>query len=188
MFEVEYEVTGFSYEDIDQSDIDQDNLGDACDLDIDGDGVLNLSDFYPLIGLGTLADTDGDGRPDECDGDCISLGMVSDVDDDNDGILDVFDPDHPSNLDTDGDGINDIIIARLQQTIRRGLGEKNLLSGHCTLRRNLFDTLGQHSCLRATDIAIERMDLPVHVTKADFIHVDQRERANPRARKCFDHP
>ena len=92
----------------DQSDIDQDNLGDACDLDIDGDGVLNLSDFYPLIGLGTLADTDGDGRPDECDGDCISLGMVSDVDDDNDGVLDGSDF-YPliglgTLADTDGDG------------------------------------------------------------------------------------
>ena len=95
----------------DQSDIDQDNLGDVCDLDIDGDGVLNLSDYYPLINLGGLSDTDGDGRPDECDGSCISLGMVADDDDDNDAVLDVSDFYPLIGLgllyDSDGDGRHD---------------------------------------------------------------------------------
>tara|TARA_E500000178_G_C17033327_1_gene761872 strand:+ start:839 stop:4972 length:4134 start_codon:yes stop_codon:yes gene_type:complete len=92
----------------DQSDIDQDNLGDACDLDIDGDGVLNLSDSYPLLNLGGLSDKDRDGRPDECDTSCISLGMVADDDDDNDGVLDFSDFYPLISLgelsDTDGDG------------------------------------------------------------------------------------
>merc|ERR1712018_628808 len=34
-----------------------------------------------------------------------------DPDDDNDGILDYDDPDHPSNIYTDGDGIPDILDA-----------------------------------------------------------------------------
>ena len=84
---------------IDQHDMDQDNLGDACDLDIDGDGVVNLSDFYPLIGLGVLPDTDGDGRPDECDGSCTFLGMVADGDDDND--VDDDDADNPDDGDNE---------------------------------------------------------------------------------------
>ena len=64
----------------------------------------------------------------------------------------------------------------------------NLLCDHCTLWRNLFDTLGQHCGLRATNIYVKRMDLPVDVTEADFIHINQRERADSRARQCFNHP
>ena len=32
-----------------QSDIDGDQLGDVCDDDIDGDGVLNVSDAFQLM-------------------------------------------------------------------------------------------------------------------------------------------
>ncbi len=94
----------------DQSDIDQDNLGDACDLDIDGDGVPNLSDSYPFISLGGLSDMDGDGRPNECDTSCISLGMAADDDDDNDGINDSEETSigtDPLRADTDGDNFSD---------------------------------------------------------------------------------
>ena len=76
--------------------------------DTDGDGVNDNIDTYPLISLGVLIDTDADGRPDDCDSDCIALGMAADDDDDNDGVMDTADA-YPlislSDLtDTDGDG------------------------------------------------------------------------------------
>ena len=34
--------------------------------------------LIPLISLGGLADNDGDGRPDDCDSDCLANGMAAD--------------------------------------------------------------------------------------------------------------
>jgi len=42
-----------------------------------------------LISLNGLTDTDGDGRPNDCDSDCQTLGMTADTDDDGDGYTDV---------------------------------------------------------------------------------------------------
>ena len=81
--EVTIGVSGF----LDQ-DTDQDGIFDSIDSDDDNDGVLDTADAFPLISLGTLADTDGDGRPNDCDSDCETLGMVADPDDDNDGVND----------------------------------------------------------------------------------------------------
>lgn len=44
----------------DQADLDADNVGDACDSDIDGDGVGNGSDAFPRDPAES-ADSDGDG-------------------------------------------------------------------------------------------------------------------------------
>ena len=44
-----------------------------------------------LAAIGSLTDTDGDGRPNDCDSACVALGMAADTDDDNDGILDTAD-------------------------------------------------------------------------------------------------
>ena len=63
----------------DQADLDNDNIGDACDPDIDGDGVVNTDDIFPEDASET-ADNDNDGSGDNAD-----------TDDDNDGILDVND-------------------------------------------------------------------------------------------------
>ena len=70
------------------------------DGDLDGDGIPNFID----------PDNDNDGTPDS-----------SDTDDDNDGILDMYDPDDDNdgipdvctNIDTNGDGLNDYTMSNL---------------------------------------------------------------------------
>ncbi|CAA6813985.1 MAG: Alkaline phosphatase (EC [uncultured Sulfurovum sp.] len=57
-------------------DMDCDTILDAIDTDIDGDGVDNTTDTFPLDSTESI-DTDGDG-----------LGNNADTDDDNDGFLD----------------------------------------------------------------------------------------------------
>ena len=76
-----------------------DNITDIDD-DNDGDGVLNVSDAFPLDPNETL-DADGDGTGDNAD-----------TDDDNDGMLDAFEIANglnplfdDSNLDLDNDGV-----------------------------------------------------------------------------------
>ena len=63
----------------------------AADTDDDNDGILDTADGYPLAAIGSLTDTDDDGRPNDCDSACVALGMAADTDDDNDGILDTAD-------------------------------------------------------------------------------------------------
>ena len=60
----------------DQTNTDGDTLGDACDTDDDGDGVLDVNDAFPLNAAETV-DTDVDG-----------IGNNADIDDDNDGVAD----------------------------------------------------------------------------------------------------
>jgi hypothetical protein len=74
-------------------DDDGDGLAAYLDPDDDGDGVDDDNDTFPLISLGGLTDTDGDGRPNDCDTACQATGMSSDPDDDNDGVADVEDAD-----------------------------------------------------------------------------------------------
>jgi hypothetical protein len=65
-------------------------------------------DGFPLVSLSGLTDTDGDGRPDDCDAVCKALGMSSDFDDDGDGVGDLLDeyPLDPSeSKDSDADGV-----------------------------------------------------------------------------------
>ncbi len=53
----------------DQSDLDGDGLGDACDDDLDGDGRPNDDDNCPGVANRSQDDLDGDGTGDECDPD-----------------------------------------------------------------------------------------------------------------------
>ena len=103
-----------------QSNIDADEEGDACDDDIDGDGVSNEADAFPEDPIET-ADSDGDGvgdnadafpnDPDETvdtDGDgtgdvgdnCPAIANADQTDADNNGLGDACDAG-----DTDGDGV-----------------------------------------------------------------------------------
>ncbi|MCU0664435.1 MAG: thrombospondin type 3 repeat-containing protein [Myxococcota bacterium] len=50
-----------------QSNLDSDSLGDACDLDLDGDGVPNTWDNCPKLANADQADEDRDGTGDACD-------------------------------------------------------------------------------------------------------------------------
>ncbi|MBF0621638.1 MAG: putative Ig domain-containing protein, partial [Magnetococcales bacterium] len=79
-----------------QEDLDNDNIGDICDDDDDGDGVNDSLDLFPRDGS-EWVDTDGDGTGDN-----------GDDDDDNDGVkdsVDAFPLDPTETLDTDGDTI-----------------------------------------------------------------------------------
>jgi len=63
-------------ESITEPDLDCDGIIDIVDNDIDGDGVSNAIDAFPLNSSETI-DTDGDG-----------IGNNADTDDDNDGTID----------------------------------------------------------------------------------------------------
>ena len=92
-----------------QEDFENDGIGDICDDDDDGDGVLDIDDSCPMGSFGWISsaftDYDGDGCSD----------TVEDGDDDNDSILDSDDSClygalnwTSSNItDHDGDGCKD---------------------------------------------------------------------------------
>ena len=87
-----------------QKDLDGDKLGDACDNDRDGDGVLNTQDTFP------------DDKKEWLDNDRDGVGNNADKDDDNDGIPDIWETANGLNplnandalLDKDGDGISNL--------------------------------------------------------------------------------
>ncbi|OZV71029.1 reprolysin-like metallopeptidase [Winogradskyella aurantia] len=57
----------------DQSDLDNDSIGDVCDDDIDGDGVPNANDNCPNTPNADQADSNNNGIGDVCDIECDSL-------------------------------------------------------------------------------------------------------------------
>ena len=92
-------------------DTDGDGIGNNTDTDDDADGLLDMVDGFPLAALGKRADTDGDGRPNECDSACLLAGMTADADDDGDNVPDIKDVYPLVSLgqlaDTDQDGLPD---------------------------------------------------------------------------------
>ena len=111
----------------DQSDVDGDDLGDACDpcddsIDPDGDGLGSACDNCPDVANADQSDVDSDGVGDACDdldGDtvvdiddnCVSVANTDQADGDTDGVGDVCD-NCPANVnpgqeDSDLDGCGD---------------------------------------------------------------------------------
>ena len=115
-------------------DLDLDGQSDPCDVDDDGDGVIDEVDNCPRVTNVGQLDTDNDGNGDACDDDDDDDGAADDEDNcrtvpnasqtdtdgdgmgdactgdkDSDGVLDPWDncPFHPNlqQQDTDGDGI-----------------------------------------------------------------------------------
>ena len=79
-------------------DTDSDGIPNGIDTDIDGDGVINQDDTFPLDATESI-DTDRDG-----------IGDNADSDDDNDTVVDTLDAfplDATESIDTDSDGIGD---------------------------------------------------------------------------------
>ncbi|KAK2707861.1 cartilage oligomeric matrix protein-like [Artemia franciscana] len=88
----------------DQEDSDEDGLGDACDPDMDDDGILNPLDNCPKKSNFDQVDFDEDGVGDACDN-CPKIHNPSQFDTDNDFVGDACD----NNIDEDSDGVEDII-------------------------------------------------------------------------------
>ena len=94
---------------VDQYDLDEDSLGDACDDDIDGDGLSNEAEEAGNPWTDPYdADYDDDGLD---DGEEVAAGTdPTDPDSDDDGLDDgpeVDDGLDPTDPDTDGDGLSD---------------------------------------------------------------------------------
>jgi hypothetical protein len=83
-----------------QTDTDNDGLGDACDVDDDADGLDDAVDNCPQSANSSQRDSEGDGVGDPCD-----------LDDDNDDVTDQRDncrfAANADQRDADGDAVGD---------------------------------------------------------------------------------
>jgi hypothetical protein len=91
----------------DQVDQNHNGVGDACDPDIDGDGVLNALDSCPLVSNADQVDQNHNGVGDACDPDidgdgvlnaldsCPLVSNADQVDQNHNGIGDACDPAFP---------------------------------------------------------------------------------------------
>jgi hypothetical protein len=85
---------------MDQTDSDGDDLGDACDDDRDGDGVLNDADNCPDTPNPGQEDQDQDGIGDPCDDDRDG----DEIPNETDNCPEIS---NPNQTDTDEDGRGD---------------------------------------------------------------------------------
>ena len=131
-------------------------LGDACEDDIDNDGILNVNDNCIEIPNSNQADSDGDGIGDVCDN-CPNvnnpgqedengnfIGDPCDIgeDTDNDGVVDGADNcpsiSNSDQLDTDHDGkcITYIVLGHILSAFTYVLGELFEQFQGCSFQHN----------------------------------------------------
>lgn len=118
----------------DQKDADGDGLGDACDEDIDSDGLINEDDNCPMAANALQSDKDGDGIGNACDSDfdgdgdgvpneadnCPATFNPMQTDMDEDGVGDACDADYYASFDSDADGIPDRVLSNLDINSNHG--------------------------------------------------------------------
>ncbi|ROT81457.1 hypothetical protein C7M84_025379 [Penaeus vannamei] len=107
----------------DQFDHDGDDVGDACDYDLDGDGRSIEWDNCPSVMTNDQTDSDGDEHGDACDN-CPSTPNLTQRDADGDGLGDECDPDMDNDgLANGGDNCPDVVNAGQADSDGDGVGD-----------------------------------------------------------------
>ena len=126
-----------------QEDLDENGTGDACDADIDGDGLANEADQCPAGTTKWTPSPETDADSDGCD------DFGEDNDDDNDGVLDPDDacPTEPETMNgvADDDGCPDteetkVMITKESIVI---LDKVNFETGSAIIEPRSFAVLNQ---------------------------------------------
>ncbi|KAM9251451.1 LOW QUALITY PROTEIN: thrombospondin-4-like [Cariama cristata] len=110
----------------DQRDMDTDGKGDACDADMDGDGIKNLLDNCQKNLNQDQEDKDNDGVGDACDS-CPTISNPNQLDVDNDLVGDSCDTNQDSNGDRHQDSTDNcptIINSSQLDMDKDGLGDE----------------------------------------------------------------
>ncbi len=147
------------------NDTDGDNISNADDIDDDNDGI---PDSLENNGLSIDLDTNGDNLPDYLD-----ITAPTFVDNDNNNISDVFDFDGDSvlnqyDLDSDNDGIFDIVEAGNTDKDTNSNGMTNNSVG----TNGLDDILEVANVNFDTNIADINYTIPNNDTDANFNYLD----------------